>query len=143
VLVAKGSDLEGITSLDQLQDSTIGVQIGSTSLDAVEEQIQPSTDPKVFDNSNDVVSALKQGQVDAIVVDLPTAIYLRDVEVPGSSVVGQFDAPGGDEWGALLAKDSPLTECVNFALQNMIDDGTLDEITKQWMSDAASAPELN
>jgi polar amino acid transport system substrate-binding protein len=143
VLVAKGSDLEGITSLDQLQDSTIGVQIGSTSLEAVEDQIDPSTDPKVFDNSNDVVSALKQGQVDAIVVDLPTAIYLRDVEVPGSSVVGQFDAPGGDEWGALLAKDSPLTECVNFALQNMIDDGTLDEITKQWMSDAASAPELN
>jgi polar amino acid transport system substrate-binding protein len=143
VLVAKGSDLEGITSLDQLQDSTIGVQIGSTSLDAVEEQIAPATQPKVFDNSNDVVSALKTGQVDAIVVDLPTAIFLRDVEIPGSTVVGQFDAPGGDEWGALLAKDSPLTECVNFALQNMIDDGTLDEITKQWMSDAASAPELN
>jgi polar amino acid transport system substrate-binding protein len=109
----------------------------------VEQQIDPSTDPKVFDNSNDVVSALKTGQVDAIVVDLPTAIFLRDVEVPGSTVVGQFDAPGGDEWGALLAKDSPLTECVNFALQNMIDDGTLDEITKQWMSDSASAPELN
>jgi polar amino acid transport system substrate-binding protein len=143
VLVAKDSDLEGITSLDQLQDSTIGVQIGSTSLDAVEQQIDPSTDPRVFDNSNDVVSALKTGQVDAIVVDLPTAIFLRDVEVPGSTVVGQFDAPGGDEWGALLAKDSPLTECVNFALQNMIDDGTLDEITKQWMSDSASAPELN
>ena len=143
VLVAKGSDLADITSLEDLKDATIGVQIGTTSLDDVNAQIDPSTEPKVFDNSNDVVSALKVGQVDAIVVDLPTAIYLRDVELPGSSVAGQFAGSEGDEWGALLEKDSELTPCVNFALQNMIDDGTLDEITKQWMSDAADAPELS
>ena len=69
VLVKKGSDLDGITSLDELKDATIGVQIGTTSLDAVNEQIDPSTAPKVFDNSNDVVTAFKQDQVDAIVVD--------------------------------------------------------------------------
>ena len=103
----------------------------------------PPPSRKVFDNSNDVVSALKTGQVDAIVVDLPQAIYLRDVDVSGSSVVGQFDAPGGDEWGALLAKDSELTECVDFALEELTEDGTLEEITRQWMSDAASAPELS
>jgi polar amino acid transport system substrate-binding protein len=143
VLVAKGSDLEGITSLDELKDATLGVQIGTTSLEAVNDQIDPSSDPKVFDNSNDVVSALKQGQVDAVVVDLPQAIYLRDAVVPGSSVVGQFVAPGGDEWGALMAKDSELVECVDFAIDNLREDGTLDEITSQWMSDAASAPELN
>jgi polar amino acid transport system substrate-binding protein len=143
VLVAKGSDLEGITSLDELKDAEIGVQIGTTSLDAVNDEIEPTNEPKVFDNSNDVVSALKSGQVDAVVVDLPQAIYLRDVEVPGSSVVGQFDAPGGDEWGALLAKDSDLTQCVDLALQTLTDDGTLEEITTQWMSDAASAPELD
>lgn len=143
VLVGKGSDLEDVSSLEDLQDATMGVQIGTTSLEAVNDEIDPSTEPKVYDNSNDVVSALKSGQVDAIVVDLPQAIYLRDVEVSGSSVVGQFDAPGGDEWGALLAKDSDLTECVNFALESMTEDGTLDEITRQWMSDAASAPELS
>ena len=143
VLVGKGSDFEGITSLDELKDAEIGVQIGTTSLEAVNAEIEPTSEPKVFDNSNDVVSALKTGQVDAIVVDLPQAIYLRDVEVPGSSVVGQFDAPGGDEWGALLSKDSDLTECVNFALEEMTEDGTLEEITRQWMSDAASAPELS
>ncbi len=143
VLVGKGSDFEGITSLDELKDAEIGVQIGTTSLEAVNDEVEPSNEPKVFDNSNDVVSALKTGQVDAIVVDLPQAIYLRDVEVPGSSVVGQFDAPGGDEWGALLSKDSDLTECVNFALEEMTEDGTLEEITRQWMSDAASAPELS
>ena len=143
VLVAKGSELEGITSLDELKDAEIGVQIGTTSLEAVNNEVDPSTEPKVFDNSNDVVSALKSGQVDAVVVDLPQAIYLREVEVPGSSVVGQFDAPGGDKWGALLAKDSALTKCVDLALETLREDGTLEEITTQWMSDAASAPELN
>lgn len=71
--------------------------------------IQPETPPKVFDDSNAVVTALKQKQVDAAVVDLPTALYLTAVEIPGAKVVGQFEAPGGDEWGALLEKDSPLT----------------------------------
>jgi polar amino acid transport system substrate-binding protein len=143
VLVAKGSDLEGITSLGDLKDATIGVQIGTTSLEAVNDEIEPSTDPKVFDTSNDVVAALKSGQVDAIVVDLPTAIFLRDAIVSGSSVVGQFDAPGGDEFGALLAKDSEMTGCVDFALEALKEDGTLEELTRQWMSDAASAPELS
>ncbi|MFM8791225.1 MAG: ABC transporter substrate-binding protein [Solirubrobacterales bacterium] len=143
VLVTKDSDIGQVSGLDELQDLTIGVQVGTTSLAAVADQIDPSTAPKVYDNSNDVVSALKQGQLDAVVVDLPTAIYLRDVEVPNSEVAGQFKAPGGDKWGALLAKDSNLTKCVTAALSAMKDDGTLEEITTRWMSDAASAPELN
>ena len=143
VLVKKGSDLDGITSLDELKDATIGVQIGTTSLDAVNEQIDPSTAPKVFDNSNDVVTAFKQGQVDAIVVDTPTAIYLRDAVLSGTVVAGQFDAPGGDEWGALLAKDSSLTDCVSAAVQALEDDGTLEQLNQEWMSDAAKAPELS
>ena len=143
VLVTEDSGIGEISGLDELQDLKIGVQVGTTSLDAVEEEIDPSTPPRVYDNSNDVVQALKQGQVDAVVVDLPTAIYLRDVEVPNSAVAGQFEAPGGDQWGALLARDSDLTKCVNAALESMKDDGTLEEITTRWMSDAASAPELN
>ena len=140
VLVGKGSDLEGITSIDQLKDAVIGVQIGTTSLDAVNDEIQPDTAPKVFDNSNDVVSALKQGQVDAIVVDLPQAIYLRDAVVSGSSVVGQFDAPGGDQWGALLAKGSEMTPCVSQAIDERREharevaaahDAAADEINEQ------------
>jgi len=143
VLVPEGSDLDGITSLDQLQDATIGVQIGTTAFDAVEEEIDPANEPKVFDNSNDVVTAFKQDQVDAIVVDLPQAIFLRDAgEVTNAVVAGQFEAPGGDEWGALLGKDSALTSCVDQAIATLEEDGTLAEITKQWMSESANAPEL-
>ena len=143
VLVKKDSDLAEVTTLDALKDATIGVQIGTTSLEAVDSAIDPEADPKVFNNSNDVVSALKQDQVDAVVVDLPTAIYLRDVEVPGTVVAGQFEAEGGDEWGALLAKDSSLTKCVDEAIETLDADGRLQEITQQWMSDSAAAPELS
>ena len=143
VIAAKGSPAAGASSLADLQDVTIGVQIGTTSLDAVSASIQPSEQPKVFDDSNAVVTALKQGQVDAAVVDLPTALYLTAVEIPGASVVGQFEAPGGDEWGALLEKDSPLTPCVNEAIETLRSSGELDEITEEWMSESADAPVLN
>ena len=143
VIATKGSPAAGATSLADLKDVSIGVQIGTTSLDAVSASIQPSEQPKVFDDSNAVVTALKQGQVDAAVVDLPTALYLTAVEIPGASVVGQFEAPGGDEWGALLEKDSPLTPCVNEAIGRLKASGELDEITQEWMSESADAPVLN
>ena len=73
---------------------TIGVQIGTTSLDAVTASIEPNTEPQVFDTSNDVVSALENGQVDAIVVDTPTALYLTAVEIDGGKIIGEFAAPG-------------------------------------------------
>lgn len=143
VLVTKDSGIGEVSGLDELQDLNIGVQIGTTSLEAVESEIEPTTKPKVYDNSNDVVTALKQGQIDAAVLDLPTAIYLRAVEIPDSSIAGQFSAPGGDEWGALLQKDSELTPCVNAALEALKEDGSLEEITRQWMSESAKAPELS
>jgi polar amino acid transport system substrate-binding protein len=143
VVALKDSDAAGATSLSDLEETQIGVQIGTTSLDAVEEEIEPSSQPQVFNSSNDVVTALKNEQVDAVVVDLPTALYLTAVQVPAAKVVGQFSAPGGDEWGALLEKDSPLTECVSQAIDEMRDSGELEEITQRWMSKAAGAPELS
>ena len=143
VVAAKGSSVARAKSLEELADASIGVQLGTTSLDAVNEAIQPSEDPKVFDDSNAVVTALRQNQVDAVVIDLPTAFYLTAAQVPGAAIVGQFEAPGGDEWGALLEKDSPLTPCVSQAITALRDSGELDRITQRWMGGAAGAPELN
>jgi polar amino acid transport system substrate-binding protein len=123
VVAAKGSSAAKATSLDDLADASIGVQLGTTSLDAVTEAIQPSEDPKVFDDSNAVVTALRQNQVDAVVIDLPTAFYLTAAQVPSATIVGQFEAPGGDEWGALLEKESPLTPCVSQAISALRDSG--------------------
>jgi polar amino acid transport system substrate-binding protein len=143
VVVLKDSDAADATSLEQLQDTKIGVQIGTTSLEAVEEAIDPSDKPEVFNSSNDVVTALKNKQIDAVVVDLPTALYLTAVQVPDATVIGQFSAPGGDQWGALLAKGSDLTSCVTDAVEELKGSGELDKITRRWMSQAAGAPELN
>jgi polar amino acid transport system substrate-binding protein len=143
VVAANGSSVARAKSLEELADASIGVQLGTTSLDAVNEAIQPSDDPKVFDDSNAVVTALRQNQVDAVVIDLPTAFYLTGAQVPGAAIVGQFEAPGGDEWGALLEKDSALTPCVSQAITALRGSGELDRITQRWMGGAAGAPELN
>jgi polar amino acid transport system substrate-binding protein len=142
VVVGKDSKLTDVSSLADLADATIGVQIGTTSLDAVSEVIKPSEQPKVFNDSNDVVTALKQNQVDAVVLDLPTAFYLTAAQVPGSKIVGQFNAPGGDSFGLLAAKDSELTPCLDSALKKLESSGELDRITDKWMGAAAGAPEL-
>jgi polar amino acid transport system substrate-binding protein len=142
VIAQKSSPAADATSLAALKDTQMGVQIGTTSLDAVSASIQPSKQPKVFDDSNAVVTALKQGQVEAAVVDLPTALFLTAVEIPSAKVVGQFSAPGGDTWGALLEKDSPLTPCVNEAITKLRESGELQRITEQWMG-GETAPELN
>jgi polar amino acid transport system substrate-binding protein len=140
VVALKDSDAAGATSLDDLKSANIGVQIGTTSLDAVSEEIEPDNDPKVYDTSNDVVTALKQGAVDVVVVDVPTAFYLTAVQVPEATVVGQFAAPGGDEWGALLEKGSPLTDCVSFAIDELKDSGELPQIEQTWISEKTNAP---
>jgi polar amino acid transport system substrate-binding protein len=142
VVVGKGSDLTDVGSLADLADATIGVQIGTTSLDAVQQVIKPTQDPKVFNDSNDVVTALKQNQVDAVVLDLPTAFYLTAAQVPGSKIVGQFNAPGGDSFGLLAQKGSKLTPCLDEALKKLKASGQLEQITNKWMGAAAGAPEL-
>jgi len=142
VVVLKDSDVAGATSLAELQDARLGVQIGTTSLEAAEDVIEPNEKPQVFNSSNDVVTALKNEQIDAVVVDLPTALYITAAQVPSATVVGQFAAPGGDQWGALLDKGSPLTSCISQAVDELKSSGKLDQITQRWMSQAAGAPEL-
>jgi polar amino acid transport system substrate-binding protein len=142
VIALEGSSAASATSLADLASAKLGVQVGTTSLDAVTQTIKPESQPQVFNDSNDTVRALKSKRVEAIVVDLPTAFYLTAAEIDGSKIVGQFDAPGGDDWGLLLEKGSELTECVNKAITELRDAGTLQEIQDQWMSGEA-APKLS
>jgi polar amino acid transport system substrate-binding protein len=142
IVAGKDSAAAKATSLADLKDAKIGVQIGTTSQEAVEEKIDPSSEIQVFNSSNDVVTALKNGQVEAVAVDLPTALYVTAVQVPTATIVGQFPAPGGDRWGALLAKGSSLTACVSRAVEELQSSGELERLNQQWMSKAAGAPEL-
>jgi polar amino acid transport system substrate-binding protein len=141
VVLPKGATKQ-IASLADLKGAKIGVQVGTTSLDAVQDVVKPSQQPQVFSDSNDVVRALKSGRVQAVVVDLPTAFYLTSAEVEGAKIAGQFSAPGGDKWGILLQRDSPLTSCVDRALGQVKASGELGRIQEQYLGGAAGAPEL-
>src|SRR3954452_9315088 len=140
VVALKSTPAANATSLADLAKAKLGVQVGTTSLDAVTASIKPSSQPQVFNDSNDTVRALKGKRVDAIVVDLPTAFYLTAAEVPEAKIVGQFQAPGGDRWGMLLQKGSKLTPCLNAAVKKLADAGRLKQLQDQWMGgDAAPA----
>jgi polar amino acid transport system substrate-binding protein len=143
VVALEGSEASKAKSLAELKDTKIGVQINTTSLSAVNEEIEPSSKPEVFNSSTDVVTALKNGQVEAVVVDLPTALYLTAAQVENANIVGQFGKAEGEEWGALLAKESPLTGCISGAIEALEESGELEKITQRWMSQAAEAPELH
>jgi polar amino acid transport system substrate-binding protein len=141
VVARKGSPAASATSLADLAKAKLGVQLGTTSYDAVNASIKPPRPPQTFNDSNDTVRALKIKSVDAIVVDLPTAYYLTAAQVPDSTIVGQFQAPGGDRWGLLLQKGSKLTACLNQALAKLSSAGELKRLQDQWMGGDA-APEL-
>ncbi|HWH21428.1 MAG TPA: ABC transporter substrate-binding protein [Solirubrobacterales bacterium] len=143
VVVLEGSEAAKAKTLADLKDTKFGVQINTTSLKAVEEFIEPSSKPEVFNSSGDVVTALKNGQVEAVVVDLPTALYLTEAQVENATIIGQFGNAEGEEWGALLAKESPLTDCISGAIEGLEESGELEKITQRWMSQAANAPELH
>jgi polar amino acid transport system substrate-binding protein len=140
VVALKKSAAASATSLAALADAKLGVQVGTTSLDAVTASIKPKSQPQVYNDSNDTVRALKNGRIDAIVVDLPTAFYITAAQVPQAKIVGQFAAPGGDRWGLLLEKGSQLTGCLNKALAKMSSSGELKQLQDKWMGgDAAPA----
>ncbi|MEV0145288.1 MULTISPECIES: ABC transporter substrate-binding protein [unclassified Nonomuraea] len=131
-------------TLADLKDAKIGVQVGTTSLDAVKNVVKPATDPNVFNDQVDAVNALKNKQVDAIVVDLPTAFYVTAAQVEGSKIVGQFSSTGGtpEEFGLVMEKGNPIKTCVDKAVDALKSKGELTKIEQQWLGSAAGAPEL-
>jgi polar amino acid transport system substrate-binding protein len=144
VITIKGSAAAGATSIADLADVVIGAQTGTTSLEAINNVIKPTTDAAVFNTNDDAVLALTSGQIDALVVDLPTAFYLTGAELDAGVLIGQLPAADGisDEWGLLLDKDSDLTADVTAAVDAITADGTLAAITEQWLGADAGAPIL-
>lgn len=134
VVALKDSPIAGATSLQELQEAKLGAQVGTTSLDFITETIQPTQQPMVYNDTNDAKSALEAGQIDGIVVDLPTAYYVTAAEFDNAKIVGQFPAQdGGEEFGLLMAKGSPLVTCVNWALTNLKESGELQQIQDEWL----------
>ncbi|WP_370187123.1 ABC transporter substrate-binding protein [Aeromicrobium sp.] len=144
VITLADSTYADVTSLAGLKDAKVGAQVGTTSLEATQ-QLGLTTDPLVYDDTTKAAQALQNGQVDAIIADVPSAFYLVAAELDGAKLVGQFEPRTGEseEFGLLLDKDSALTPCVSAAVDALKDDGTLEKLQQQWLSDAVDVPELS
>lgn len=143
VVGIKGKPITKVKTVAGLKPFTLGVPIGTTAYDYVVAYVKPSSKPKVFDTLNDAVTALKNGQIDGLVVDFPSTGYITAVQVPNSTVVGRLPNQGKQErFGLVFAKGNPLVTCVNTALTAMRKDGTLKRLEQQWLAKAGGAPLL-
>jgi polar amino acid transport system substrate-binding protein len=139
VVALKDSPIASATTLAELQGAKLGAQVGTTSLDYINDVVKPAEQPYVYNDTNDAKSALQNGQIDGIVVDLPTAYYITAAEIDDSLIVGQFPAQeGGEQFGLLFAKGNPLVTCVNAALASLEDSGELQAIQDQWLAGDAA-----
>ena len=145
IVALKSNKYAHADSVAALKGAKLGTQIGTTSYDLITNVIKPGPQPAAYHTLNDSINALKAHQIDGIVVDLPTAFYMTAVQIPDSTIVGQFPASegGSGHYGLVLAKGSPLTSCVDKALTALKANGTLDQITQTWLSDKANAPVLH
>jgi polar amino acid transport system substrate-binding protein len=144
VVALESSPAAAATSIADLKGARLAAQVGTTSYQAIVDQIAPTSEPAVFNTNDDAKLALSNGQVDAVVVDLPTAFYITSAELEAATIVGQLPLGGGtpEQFGAVLDKGSPLTGCVSAAVERLRAEGTLAALEEQWLASAETAPEL-
>jgi polar amino acid transport system substrate-binding protein len=143
LVVRKGTKIADARSIADLKPYKLGVQLGTTSYDTITRQIKPDKKPAVYDTNDAAVQALKVNQIDGLVVDFPTALYVTAVQVPNSEILGKFEnLPGAGHFGVVLAKGSSLTRCVDKAILELRANGTLAKLQQQWLSAASGGRTL-
>ncbi len=145
VIGLPGSVVIGVTSFADLKDAKLGAEIGTTSLDFIENVIQPNEQAAVYDSTVDAKSALEAGQLDGIVIDLPTAYFIAAVEIEDAVIAAQFGTTAAepDELGMLFAEGNSLVPCVNEALNTLRDAGTLTALEQEWLAQAGGIVTIN
>jgi polar amino acid transport system substrate-binding protein len=143
IVVRKGTPIASVHSVAGLRPYKLGAQLGTTSYQFIVSKIKPSQQPAVYQQNIAAVSALKNKQIDGLVVDFPTANYVTAVQVPNSKILGQFATqPGGEHFGMVFQKGNPLVSCVNRALATIKKSGQLKRIQQTWLAKATGAPVL-
>jgi len=144
VVSVKDSPIADATSVADLKDAKLGAPVGTTSLDVIETVVQPTQEPAVYDDLAAAIQDLKNGAIDGVVVDLPTAFIVIAVQLDDGVIVGQFGAESAQGYfGMAFESGSPLVECVDLALDEMRSDGTIDAIFQEWLADKSDAPVLS
>jgi polar amino acid transport system substrate-binding protein len=150
VVTVKGSKAVAAKAVADLAKLKLGAQTGTTSFTAITDVIKPATKPSVFNTNDDAKLALANGQIDALVVDLPTALFISavgaaDGGIDNGALVGTLPGTGSatEQFGLVLDKGSKLTGCVTQAVDALRADGTLKKLEAQWLTETAGAPVLS
>jgi polar amino acid transport system substrate-binding protein len=142
VVGRKGTSIAKVRSIAGLRSYKLGAQVGTTSYSYIVDHIKPSSSPLVYDTNDAAVQALKNGQIDGIVVDLPTAFYVTAVQVPDGVIVGKLPTKGTKErFGMVFQKGNSLRGCVNKALNRLWRNGTIKKLQRVYLA-RAGAPDL-
>jgi polar amino acid transport system substrate-binding protein len=142
VVGRKGTPIASAKSIKALKEFKLGAQVGTTSYAYINSYVKPKTDPLVFDDNDKAIQALKNGQIDGIVVDLPTAFYVTAAQLDDGVIVGKLPTKGTKErFGLVLQKGNVLTGCVNKAINRLTRNGTLAKLQDTWLA-KAGAPDL-
>ncbi|HST47653.1 ABC transporter substrate-binding protein [Jatrophihabitans sp.] len=143
VVTYAGSPIANASSLAELKNAKLGAQVGTTSYNTILTTIKPAKKPAVYDTNDLAVQALKNKQIDGIVVDLPTGFYMSAAQLDNGKIVGQISSGSSPEqFGFVLSKGSKLTSCLSQAVDALRTDGTLGRLQEQWLATAGGAPEL-
>jgi polar amino acid transport system substrate-binding protein len=143
VIALKSNKIANATNFGGLKDAKLGAQVNTTSYQMITTVVQPNTQPSVFNTNEDAKKALQNGTIDGLVVDLPTGFQIT-AEINDSKVVGQLPLAVAqpEQFGLVLDKGSPLTACVSRSIEALRAGKTLEQLEKQWLAQAAGAPEL-
>jgi polar amino acid transport system substrate-binding protein len=143
VVGRKGTPIASAKSVAALKGYKLGAALGTTSYQYIVNNIRPSTKPLAYRTNDLAVQALKNGQIDGIVVDLPTGFYVTAVQVPDGVIVGQLPSRGAREhFGMVFEQGNPLRRCVNKALNRLWANGTIKKLQNTWLAKAGGAPVL-
>ncbi len=144
IITLKSSKYASAKSLADFRTAKLGAQVGTTSLEAIQNGIAPQQQPLVYQDTNNAKSALLNSQIDGIVVDLPTAFYITAVQIPAGTIVGQFQPTSStqEQFGLLFEKGNPLVVCVDKALSAMKSSGERGRIQQRWLSQVVNVPVL-
>jgi polar amino acid transport system substrate-binding protein len=137
LIAENGSPAIGVTTLAGLKDLKLGAPVGTTSLDVIQQEVQPNVEPGAYQDLHAALQDLQNGKLDGVVVDFPDAFYGY-----ADQIVGQFPPIGGqqEQFGLAFQKGNPLVSCVNQAIEALKANDTLQQLEDQWLQTSAAVP---
>jgi len=148
LIAMTGTPITKVTTIAGLKDFKLGAGAFTTASQLIEDVIKPTAEMQVFNSNADAIQPLQNGTVDGLILDVQSALYMRDAQLenydtpdPEAVVVGQFDAAAQEnQMGIVLEKGSALTACVNEAIGIVRASGQLQQIYDQWISTGQEIP---